>query len=251
MQVPGDAPVSFAGFFEPISSITHFLGAIVFAVLGARLVRRGGADRGRAASLAVYAVATVGVLSISGIYHLLEPGPWREVVRLLDVSSVFVLIAATATPLYAILFRGRSRALPLLGIWSFAIAGIVLRIAFAGELPRGVGATGFVLLGWAGAGAAVVLCRRYGYCFIRPLLLGGLIYTLGVLLLGLDRRWLPGLVGPHELWHLAVLAALALHWRFIFGFASGPPPERTPLGTGTGPALDAGGSQAVRPTSEG
>ena len=31
-----------------------------------------------------------------------------------------------------------------------------------------------------------------------------------------------GIMGPHELWHLAVLSGLSMHWRFVYQFAAGP-----------------------------
>jgi hypothetical protein len=44
---------------------------------------------------------------------------------------------------------------------------------------------------------------------------------------------IPGVVGAHELWHVAVLVGLSLHWRFIFRFAGGAPdvevPEAAPV----------------------
>lgn len=34
---------------------------------------------------------------------------------------------------------------------------------------------------------------------------------------------IPGVVAAHAFWHCAVLVGLALHWRFVFQFAAGPP----------------------------
>jgi channel protein (hemolysin III family) len=48
------------------------------------------------------------------------------------------------------------------------------------------------------------------------LLAGGLAYSVGAILLGL--QWptiIPGVFGPHEVWHIAVIIGLSLHWRFI------------------------------------
>jgi len=56
------------------------------------------------------------------------------------------------------------------------------------------------------------------------LIWGGLAYTAGAVTEFF--RWpelLPGIVGPHEIFHLAVLAGIAWHWAFILGIASGEP----------------------------
>lgn len=67
-----------------------------------------------------------------------------------------------------------------------------------------------------------MLWRRHGFAFVRLLLLGGVAYSMAVILLGL--QWptpIPGVVGPHELWHVAVLAGLGWHWSFVWRFAPG------------------------------
>ena len=62
---------------------------------------------------------------------------------------------------------------------------------------------------------------------MKPLVAGAGLYTAGA---GLEfAGWptlLPGIVGPHEVFHLAVLAGMACHWQFVSQFATGeaPPP---------------------------
>jgi hemolysin III len=68
----------------------------------------------------------------------------------------------------------------------------------------------------------MTLWRRYGYRFVEPLVWGGVAYTVGAMLILF--RWpifIPGVVGYHELWHLAVLIGISLHWKFVFQFAAG------------------------------
>jgi channel protein (hemolysin III family) len=212
------------GFREPVCCFSHLLAAPVFAVLGFVLVKRGRGHRGRTASLAVMAFSTVFLLSMSGVYHMLGEGAGRWVMRVLDISGVFALIAGTATPVHAILFRGISRWGPLLLFWGMAATGISLRAVFVEGLPRGAGTAIFVLMGWGGLYAGVVLWRRYGSAFIRPLIWGGIAYTAGAVCL--VAQWptlIPGVVGPHEVWHGAVLVGLTLHWKFVWQFAAGPP----------------------------
>jgi channel protein (hemolysin III family) len=125
---------------------------------------------------------------------------------------------------HAILFRGFNRWAPLLLAWSAAATGITLRTIFSKSLPRGVGTAIFLLLGWGGLISCILLWRRYGFSFVKPLLWGGVAYTLGAIVLGLNWPTLiPSVVGAHELWHVAVLLGLGLHWKFVFEFASGPP----------------------------
>lgn len=111
---------------------------------------------------------------------------------------------------------------PLVVVWSAAVTCTTLAAVCAEHLPRELGSTCFRALGWGGVFSAIDLWRRYGFVFIRPLVLGGVAYTAGVLFLATDRPVLiPEVVGPHELWHMAVLIGLGLHWKFVFQFAAG------------------------------
>lgn len=212
------------GFREPVNSLTHLVAAAGFAVLSIRLVACGRGSWGRMISLAVMAFCSVFLLSMSAVYHLLAPGSGRDVMRHLDIAGVFALIAGTVTPVHAILFSGFNRWGPLLLVWSVAAAGIALRTIFPESLPTGIGTSIFVLLGWSGLISYFLLRRRYGALFVAPLLQGGIAYTVGAVVLLMNAPVvIPRVVGAHELWHLAVLVGLGMHWRFVFQFASGPP----------------------------
>jgi channel protein (hemolysin III family) len=210
------------GCREPLSSYSHMVGAVVFAVLASVLLRRGRGDWIRTSSLLIMAFASVLLLILSSAYHLCWPGPTRAFMVRADVSAVFLLIAGSMTPVHAILFQGLSRWLPLILIWIAATAGIVWRMIYYESIPGSVGIWIFLLFGWGSAITAVVLWKKFGWAFVQPALHAGLAYTLGALILLFHGPTLVyGVVGPHELWHIAVLAGLSLHWRFVFQFASG------------------------------
>ena len=170
------------------------------------------------------AVTSVFLLSMSGVYHLLGNGTGRYIMKQLDVAGVFALIAGSVTPVHAILFTGLQRWGPILLVWAAAATGITLRIVFWDSFPDGLGIGIFLLMGWGGAISCKQLWKRYGYRFVAPLLWGGVAYTVGAIILGLN--WptvIPGVVGAHELWHVGVLLGLGFHWKFVFQFAGGPP----------------------------
>jgi channel protein (hemolysin III family) len=221
---------SIPGFREPFNCFSHLIGAVGFAALSFPFIRRGRGSRGRVACLVVMALSSILLLSLSGVYHMLWPGTAREVMRRLDVAAVFVLIGGTMTPIHVILFRGFHRWAPLTLVWGLAATGITLRMVFFASLPPGVGTACFVLLGWGGAISALVLWRRYGWSFVEPLVFGGIAYTIGAVILLAGRPVvLPGVIGPHELWHIAVLAGLGFHWRFVWAFAGGIEPACDPI----------------------
>lgn len=238
------------GFSDPVSSLSHLLGAGVFLVLSLFLLRRGGGNWGRVFFLGVFAFAGVFLLSMSGVYHLLAPdGIGRAVLQRLDHGAIFVLIAGTFTPVHGILFRGWLRWLPLFLIWTVAATGITLKTIFFNDVSEWLGLALYLGMGWIGISSGVSLYKRFGFRFIRPLLWGALAYTAGAVLEFL--RWpivIPGVVHTHELFHVAVLAGLFCHWRFVMQFAAGPMPERS-----VSEALDPGSalpSSGVAPSDE-
>ena len=223
--------VPIPGFFEPFSSLSHLLGAVVFAVLSIQLVRQGRGSRARLISLSVFSFGAVFLLSMSGVYHLLNPeGTAREVLQRLDHAAIFVLIACSFTPAHVILFRGWGRWGVIALIWLIAVTGITLKTIYFTQMPRGLGVALYLGMGWLGVYTGVSLWRRYGFNFMQPILWGGIAYTLGAVLEVV--RWpvlIDGVVQWHEVFHVAILIGLALHWAFMYQIANGRVPTPQPV----------------------
>ncbi|MEX2187313.1 MAG: hemolysin III family protein [Pirellulales bacterium] len=232
------------GFNEPFSSLSHYLGAAVFAVLGVVLIARGRGDRVRVAALSVYVFTLLFMLSMSGTFHLVRRGTVaHEVIGRLDYASIFLLIAGTFTPPHAILFRGWGRWGAIALIWTIAVVGVTFKAIFYQQFTHGISVVIFIAMGWIGAFGGAVAWRRYGFEFVKPLFAGALAYTIGALfeVMGtilvrfpavdewyeeVAQQWLfwPGVIESHEIWHVAVLLGAAFHWAFIYQFADGSAP---------------------------
>lgn len=222
------------GFHEPIGAWTHLAGALVFAGLARALLRRARGSARRVGFLAVYAFACVFLLAMSGVYHMLPEGPGREVLARLDSAAIFVLIAGTHTPVQGLFFRGVARWGVLAAMWAVVAAGIVLFTVFFDVMPTGLGTGVYLALGWIAGTAGLVVWRRHGTREVAWLLFGGIAYSIGAILLGLDWPTLvPGVFESHELWHLAVLTGMGLHWTFLFRHARWELEDRTPMVRGT------------------
>ena len=212
---------SLPGFFEPYSALTQLAGVAVFGLLGALLVRRGAPDVGRILLLLVFAVSSVAMLSVSAAYHMLADGTGgREVLSRLDGAAIFVLLAGTHTAMHGLHFRGLARFGPLLLMWAATAVAVSVFTVFSGALPGTVVTVVYLTLGWLASASGFAIWRRFGAARIVLPLLGGIAYSVGAILLTLGRPTpIPGVVGAHEVWHLFVLAALALHWAFLFRYA--------------------------------
>jgi channel protein (hemolysin III family) len=209
------------GFSEPVSSLSHLGGAVLFAVMAFALFRRSGFHVGRLFALFVFAASSVFLFSMSGVYHLLEPGSVeRDVFRRLDHAAIFVLIAGTFTPAHALLFKGFMRYGMLALVWIAAILGVVIKVLWIDDVPEWLSLAMYLALGWLGAFSSFMLWRRTGTTLLfllRPLLAGALSYTIGAVLEFF--RWpvlVPHIVGPHELFHVAVVVGALCHWWFTY-----------------------------------
>ena len=205
------------GFAEPVSSLTHLGAAGVFLFFSVSLLRRGAKSGGRLMSLLIFVFSCLFLLSMSGVYHLLpKTGAGSLVLQRLDHAAIFVMIAGTLTAVHTIHFSGFWRWGMIVAAWVVAATSITLKTVFFGAVPEWLSLTVYLALGWVGVISGVALWRRHDFSFMRPLLVGGLAYTVGAIFEYL--RWpvlIEGVVGPHELFHVAVVLGISFHWWFI------------------------------------
>jgi channel protein (hemolysin III family) len=215
--------ISFLGFSEPISSITHLLTALIFLFLGKRLLSRGRGNTLRSVSLVLYTFALVYLFTMSGVYHLSTRGTSaNHVLCILDHAGIFWLIASSVTPFQIILARGPLRWVPLLLTWAIAVIGIILTSIFYEVMPEWLLLTFFLALSWL---SLLTIWNVYKQKreVLNFILLGGFAYTSGALFDFF--RWpdiWSAVLGSHEVFHILVVVGAAIHWRAIYSIAGIP-----------------------------
>ena len=211
------AIVSIPGFSEPFSSLSHLLAAALFSLAGLLLLLRSRGNHGRLYSIGIFILSVVFLLSMSGVFHLLEPGGEpRSILRRLDHAAIFTLIAGTFTPIHVLLFSGWRRWSVLTVIWVFAITGIIVKTLYFNELPEWVGLTLYLSMGWIGALSAILIYHIHGGRYLVPLIAGAIAYTVGAILEFLRMPTvIEGVIGPHELFHVFVIFGISFHWLLI------------------------------------
>jgi channel protein (hemolysin III family) len=212
------------GFSEPFSSIVHLVAAFGFFVGSFFLYAKGSGNRTRFFSLFVFSFSVVFLFAMSGVYHLLEPGNApRAVLQRLDHAAIWLLIAGTFTPIHTLLFRGLWRWGFLAAIWSVAITGLVLEVTFFRDIPEWLSLSFYLGLGWLGILSGYKFSRHYGFHGAKLMVFGGLAYSFGAVLEYLRVPiLLPGIVGPHEIFHLFTIAGASFFWIFIYERAGHP-----------------------------
>lgn len=200
-------------FHEPVSGFTHLGGAIASAGGIVALLILGWQGIEKIISLLVYGLSLVSLFAASAIYHLAKVKPaTRQMLRVLDHSAIFLLIAGTYTPFCINAFTGFFRWGLLSIIWSIALIGIIVKVFWIGA-PRWLNAAIYVLMGWlciSAIGQMAVVLTPYALAW---LIIGGIIYTLGaVVYAGKLLDFVPGKFGFHEVWHIFVLLGALAHF---------------------------------------
>jgi hemolysin III len=165
---------------------------------------------------AIYALSGVILFGVSALYHR---GHWdarrHALLRRLDHSNIFLLIAGTYTPICLMLLDGTTRTVVLAAVWIGALAGVVFRVAWLGA-PRWLYTPFYLGLGWVAIGVMPELGRNGGGGVVALLAVGGLAYTVGGVVYGLRRPDpVPSVYGYHEVFHTCTLVGFGCHYAAV------------------------------------
>lgn len=213
-----------AGTRPLLRGYLHAVAAAASVPGAAYLMARSADDPPRLAAMSVYGVGLTLLFTASAAYHLRAWGQrTARILRRLDHASIFVLIAATHTPVAFVLLSGPWRVGVLLAVWLLAGASA---IAVGAGLPlaREARVAIYVAMGWVGGAAVFQADRPLPPEMLAALLAGGLLYTVGAVLYALRRPELwPRVFGYHEVFHLLTIVAAALFYWLIAGYVLDAP----------------------------
>ena len=157
----------------------------------------------------VYGVGLVLTLGISFSYNIWPVSRTKWYLRRFDHSAIFILIAATYTPF---LERGADDPLllgTLIAIWAIAAFGIFVKCVFPGRYDR-LAILLYLAMGWSGVLVAEPVASRIPYASMLLIIIGGIIYSLGVIFHVWER-----LRFQNAIWHAFVVAAAAVHYSAV------------------------------------
>ncbi len=196
------------GYFHLVAAGAAVAGLILLALL---------AESARAyVGGAIFALSLLLLYATSAVYHTITWGRrMRSVLKRLDHSMIFVLIAGTYTP-FCLMALSDAWGISLLSvIWSIAGAGIVLKLVWPGA-PRWLSVVLYASAGWLAVAASVPLTQWFALAPLALLVLGGVLYTLGGIIYAARRPDpFPRIFGYHEVFHLLVVGGSALHFSLV------------------------------------
>ena len=193
---------------EIAHSVTHGVGFLLALAATAVMVTvaawRG--DAWHVTSCAIYGTTLLLLFAASTLYHALTSVRAKRVLKIVDHSAIYLLIAGTYTPFLLVPLRG-PWGWSLFGvIWGLALAGVGFKLFFAGRfklLSTGI----YIGMGWIVLIAIQPLWHALSRGGLFWLALGGVFYTAGTLFY-LMRR----IPYHHAIWHGFVLAGSVCHF---------------------------------------
>lgn len=171
-------------------------------------------------AVAIYSLSLCGLFGTSALYHRIN---WRTskarmLMRRLDHSMIFLLIAGTVTPFALLTMSGTWSAAILISVWTAAALGIAIELIWTTS-PKWVSVVIYALVGWIGAIAFPHIIGTAGIWAGVLVAVGGALYTTGAVVYAIGRpNPNPALFGYHEIFHLFVIGAAALHFAAIAFF---------------------------------
>lgn len=194
-----------------LRGVSHEIAALLAFAGWMALVATAPVGRARAAAV-VYGATLFTLFAVSALYHRPTWGTRaRLLMRRLDHSAIFLLVAGTYTP-FCLLLGGTAGHGLLAGIWGAAALGVLQSIFWVGA-PRPVVALFYLALGWAAVPIMPALRESLGGAAIALLATGGLAYSLGAVIYASRRPDpFPAVFGYHEIFHALVIVAAACHY---------------------------------------
>ena len=208
-----------------VSGLTHCIGAAL-SLVGLVLLIVFAAIYGNAyhvVSFTIFGVVLFLLYLFSTLYHWLnisEKG--ITVFRKFDHIMIYILIAASYTPVCLVSLRG-PWGWSLFGvIWGLAVLGTILSAIWI-KAPRSITTTIYIIMGWVVIIAIYPLIQVFKEANTLKSLIwlvaGGIFYTIGGIIYALKipkTKWKG--FGFHEIFHIFVMLGSACHYWFVIRY---------------------------------
>jgi len=196
---------------EIINGVTHGLG-VIFGIVALTILLYLAVKKGNVPSIvgfSIYGVCIILMFLSSTLYHSFTIEKVKNILRVLDHSSIFLFIAGTYTPIVLLTLEGPLRVAMLVGIWAIAISGVGFKIFTFGKFDKfkALSLIIYIGMGWIAILPLKAIIQATSINFMYWLLGGGLLYTIGTIFYGVKK-----IPYNHAIWHLFVLAASVTHF---------------------------------------
>ena len=204
----------FAKAQDPISCETHALGAVAALGGGLLYLLRGvwtDAAIPAVAAALCFCLSMAALYAASAIYHYYPgtaaSGGVKRVLRKMDHSMIYVLIAGSYTPFCVVLLPQPRGTQFCLILWGVALAGVLAKMLWI-NAPRMLSTAVYLIMGWS-----VVFVAKD---FLMLVALGGICYSVGAVFYAVKKPNISAEWTFHELFHLLILAGSFFHYLAVY-----------------------------------
>lgn len=207
---------------EPINGLTHLAGAILaFIGLLAMVIKASTASHSALELTAaiIFGISMILLYSASATYHMiLAQAKVIALLRRLDHSMIFILIAGTYTPYCLISLNGVTGWVLFSIVTVITICGILFKLIWF-NCPRWLSTAIYLAMGWMIIFVISPLFGSINAMGVYLLMLGGLFYTIGGVIYGAKPTFLKTkYMGFHEIFHIFILLGTLAHFLSIYLF---------------------------------
>lgn len=192
-------------------NIVHVVG-IVFAINASLWLLWHVTGMSVLVSVSIYCVGLLAMIGCSAAYNMTPSSrPSKTILRRLDHSAIFIMIAATYTP-FAVNRLGETAGPVILAVvWLCATFGVVMKLVWPRRfewLSLGL----YLAMGWVIVTVIQPLSLSLAHANFWLLMAGGIVYSAGVIFYVWEK-----LPYHRAVWHGFVLAAAVLQFGSILG----------------------------------
>jgi hemolysin III len=206
-------PATYSVKEELANTLTHALGmvlSIVGLVLLLSKASAHNADTLTITSMSIYGGSMIVLFLASTLYHAIPYQKAKRALKTFDHCAIYLLIAGSYTPFLLVSLRTPLAISLMVVIWSIALFGIIMKMAFVYRFKRLSLAT-YLIMGWLSLIVIYQLAMNLSIGGLTLLAAGGVIYSLGVIFYVAKR-----IPYNHAIWHGFVLAGCACHFFAIY-----------------------------------
>ena len=202
---------------EIMNSVSHGIGALIGVYV---LITCFSASVGTVSKIGslVYGISMILLYTMSCVYHGIRQDNvlTKQIFRIVDHCTIYVLIAGTYTPVILNIMYPDSpaKALAILaGIWAAAGLGITLTAIDLQKYSKFSMAC-YIALGWFALFIVKPIVNGAGMAGMMLLLGGGISYTVGAVIYGIGKkkRYM------HFVFHIFVILGTLLHYMCIINY---------------------------------
>lgn len=200
---------------EPVNGLTHGFGALLALVGLGFMLYDSLYDMNRTIAFSIFGISMVLLYTSSSLYHSVRAQEKTlELLRKLDHSMIYVLIAGSYTPVCVLALESPWKWILLITVWTLAVVGVIKK--FLWKAPRWISTLMYLSMGWLAVVMFPALWNSLPGAFLGWIIMGGLAYTIGAIIYGFKKPDpIPEWFGFHEIWHLFVMAGTFSHfWAF-------------------------------------